>query len=149
MNNIFDMNDAEKYLDKWQKILRLKDFEIKVYEVKQEWRKTGDIKIDYTDRQAIVMINNFNPKHTNLEALMVHELLHLKLWGMDQLIEGMMKMVFGEDESDPKYQFAFGQFMEILEPTVEDLARGFMELGGEDKSLSYGRVEEQIYKELN
>lgn len=144
----FDMNDAETHLKKWQKILRLQDWEIRVHEVETEWRKTGDIKIDMTDRQAIVMINNCNPKHTNLEALMLHELLHLKLWGMDQMIEDMMKMVFGEDESDPKYQFAFTKFMEILEPTVEDLARGFMELGGDDQTLSFGRVQKQVTKEL-
>ena len=39
--------------------------------------------------------------------------------------------------------------MEILEPTVEDLARSFMELGGEDKSSSYGRVQQQVNKEIN
>lgn len=149
MEKLFDMDEAEKLLRKWQSILRLKDWEIKIFEVNKEWRKTGDIKIDMTDRQAIVMLNNFNPKQTNLEALMVHELLHLKLWGMDQMIEDMIKVIFGEDENDIKYQFAFKKFMEILEPTVEDLAKGFIELGGEDKSISFGRVQEEVDSELN
>jgi len=148
MKKLFDLNIAESHLRKWQSVLRLKDWEIKLFEVEKEWRKTGDIKIDETDRQAILMINNYNPKHVNLEALIVHELLHLKLWGMDQMIETMMKMAFGEDEEDPKYQFAFTKFMEVLEPTVEDLTRGFMELGGEDKTLSFGRVEQQVKQEL-
>lgn len=146
---MFDLNEAQRFLEKWQKILRLQDYQLKIHEVTTEWRKTGDIKIDVTDRQAIVMINNYNPKHTNLEALMVHELLHLKLWGMDQMIEDLIKTVFGEDESDPKFQFAFDQFMGILEPTVEDLARGYMELGGENKEASFGRVEQQVNEELN
>jgi len=148
MNKLFDMDQAEGYLRKWQDILRLRDWEIKLYEVEEDWRKTGDIKIDETDRQAILMINNFNPKHTTLEPVIVHELLHLKLWGMDQMIETMMKMAFGPDEADPKYQFAFQKFMEVLEPTVEDLARSFIQLGGDQKDLSFGRVEVQVKREL-
>lgn len=118
MEKKFAMEDAEMHLLKWQKILRLQDWQLKIIEVNKEWRKTGDIKIDMTDRKAIVMINNYNPKQTNLESLIIHELLHLKLWGMDQLIEGFIKTIFGEDEQDLKYQFAFTKFMEILEPTV-------------------------------
>lgn len=148
MEKIFDMKTANLYLDKWQAILRLKDWEIITFEVEKEWRKSGDIKIDETDRQAVLMINNCNPKHLKLEALIVHELLHLKLWGMDQMIENMMKMSFGEDESDPKYMFAFQKFMEVLEPTVEDLTRGFIELGGDDKEISFGRVLDQVNKEI-
>jgi len=148
MNKLFDMNEAQKFLDKWQEILRLRDWEIRLFEVEKEWRKTGDIKIDENDRQAILMINNYNPKHTTLEPLIVHELLHLKLWGMDQMIESMMKMAFGQDESDPKYQFAFSKFMEVLEPTVEDLARSFIELGGDSNELSFGRVQQQVEEEL-
>ena len=148
MEKKITMEDAKKHLLKWQKILRLQDWQLKIIEVNKEWRKTGDIKIDMTDRKAIVMINTYNPKQTNLESLIIHELLHLKLWGMDQLIEGFIKMIFGEDEQDLKYQFAFTKFMEILEPTVEDLAKSFTELGGEDKSPSFGRVQEQVNREL-
>jgi len=148
MNKTHDMKKAEQLLRKWQITLRLQDWEIKLHEVTKEWRKSGDVKIDITDRQAVVMINNFNPYHTNLEALIVHELLHVKLWGMDQMIEEMMKMAFGEDESDPKYQFAFNKFMGGFEPTVEDLTRGFIDLGGDEKARSFGRVQKQVDKEL-
>jgi hypothetical protein len=148
MKKLYSMDEAQRYLDKWKDIFRVKDWEIKLYEVEKEWRKTGDIKIDDTDKQAILMINNFNPKDRNLEALIVHELLHLKLWGMDQLIEGLVEKLFGNDEDDPKYQFAFNAFMEVLETTVEDLAKSFISLGGEDKRISYGRVETQVKKEL-
>ena len=46
----------ENYLRKWQEILRLGDWDIKYELVNIEWRKTGDIKIDMTDRKAILMI---------------------------------------------------------------------------------------------
>ena len=139
----------ENHLRKWQDILRLRDWDIKYELVNIEWRKTGDIKIDVTDRKAILMVNNYNPKQTNLEALVIHELLHLKLWGMDQMIEELIYTVFGKDEKDSKFSFAYNQFMNILEPTVEDLAKGFLTLGGENKEISFGRVQKQVDKELH
>jgi hypothetical protein len=99
----FDEELIETYLRKWQDTLRLRDWDIKYEIVNTEWRKTGDIKIDMTDRKAILMINNYNPKQTNLEAIIIHELLHLKLWGMDQLIEQLIYSVFGQDENEPKF----------------------------------------------
>ena len=121
----FDENLIKKYLRKWQERLRLKDWDIKLQLINQEWNKTGDIKIDMTDKKAIVMINNYNPKENNLEPVIIHELLHLKLWGMDQMIEQLMYLVFGKDENDPKFDFAYTQFMNTLESTVEDLSKSF------------------------
>ncbi|HAT4229478.1 TPA: hypothetical protein I9Z95_001514 [Clostridium perfringens] len=136
----FDENLIEKYLRKWQERLRLKDWDIKLQLINQEWNKTGDIKIDMTDKKAIVMINNYNPKENNLEPVIIHELLHLKLWGMDQMIEQLMYLVFGKDENDPKFDFAYTQFLNTLESTVEDLSKSFLTLDGEDKKISFERV---------
>jgi len=80
---MFDFDEIQAYLDKWQDILCLKDWDIKLELVNKQWRKTGDIKIDEDDKTAILLINNFNPKQTNIEAVVIHELLHIKLWGMD------------------------------------------------------------------
>ncbi len=138
----------EKYLSKWQDILRLRDWDIKYQLVNKEWRKTGDIKIDMDDKKAILLLNNYNPKQTNLEGLIIHELLHLKLFGMDQMIEQLIYAVFGEDAEDKKFEFAYAQFMGVLEPTVEDLSKGFLTIGGEDKEISFGRVQKQVDDEL-
>jgi len=144
----FDEKLIEDYLRKWQEILRLRDWDIKYEMINEEWRKTGDIKIDMDDKKAILMINNNNPKQTNLEGLVIHELLHLKLWGMDQMIEQLINSVFGQDENDPKYTFAYNQFMKILEPTVEDLSKSFLTLSGENKEISFGRIQELVDKEI-
>lgn len=144
----FDENLIEKYLRKWQERLRLKDWDIKLQLINKEWNKTGDIKIDMTDKKAIVMINNYNPKENNLEPVIIHELLHLKLWGMDQMIEQLMYLVFGKDENDPKFDFAYTQFMNTLESTVEDLSKSFLTLDGEDKKISFERVQKQVDDEL-
>lgn len=144
----FDENLIEKYLRKWQERLRLKDWDIKLQLINQEWNKTGDIKIDMTDKKAIVMINNYNPKENNLEPVIIHELLHLKLWGMDQMIEQLIYLVFEKDENDPKFDFAYTQFMNTLESTVEDLSKSFLTLDGEDKKISFERVQKQVDDEL-
>lgn len=131
------------YVDKWQDILRLRDWDIKLEFVTREWRKTGDVKIDQDDKTAIVLVNDCNPKQTNMEALIIHELIHIKLYGMDQMIEELLHAVYGDDEEDPKFSFAYTQFMLLLEKTTEDLAKGFTSLGADDKSISFGRIQKQ------
>ena len=138
---MFDKRELQGYLDKWQSILRLRDWDVKLELVPNEWRKTGDVKIDQADKVAIVLINDCNPKQTNIEAVIIHELLHIKLWGMDQMIEALLRCVYGEDEDDPKFSFAYTQFMELLEVTAQDLTKGYVELGADDKRASYGRIQ--------
>ncbi len=145
----FDEINIETYLKKWQDILRLRDWDIKYEVVNTNWHKTGDVKIDIADKKAILMINNYNPKQTNLEAVIIHELLHIKLWGMDQMIEQLLYNVFGQDESEPKFNFAYNHFMNTLESTVEDLAKSFLTLKGENREISFGRVQQQVVEELH
>ena len=144
---MLERQELQAYLNKWQDILRLRDWDIKLELVTTAWRKTGDVKIDEDDKKAILLINNFNPKQTNIESVIIHELLHIKLWGMDQMIEKLLRCVYGEDEADPKFSFAYAQFMELLEQTTEALAKGYKDLGAEDKSISFGRLQEQADSE--
>lgn len=99
---MFDYHELKSHLEKWQDILRLRDWDIKLELVTNEWRKTGDVKIDEDDKKAILLINICNPRQTNIESVVIHELLHIKLWGMDQMIESLLHCVYGDDESDPK-----------------------------------------------
>jgi len=137
----------EELILKWQEILRLRDWDIKLKIVETEWRKSGDIKIDLDDKKAVMLINN-NPKSTNLEELVVHELLHLKLWGMDQMIEGFINQEFGEDEDNFKKNFAMNQFFMLLESTVEDLTKGYLKANGCEEELSFGRLQKQVDDEI-
>ena len=133
-------------LAKWQDILRLRDWDIKTEVVHSEWRKSGDIKIDSEDKKAILLLNE-HPKSDNLEELIVHELLHLKLWDMDQMIEDLINLVYGIDEKDPKREFAYGRFMRTLESTVEDLTKGYLAAHGSKEGLSFGRIRKQVEEE--
>ncbi len=142
------IEQLQEHLKRWQEILRLRDWDIRLKLVEVEWRKTGDIKIDADDHKAVLMINAVNPKQENMEEVVIHELLHLKLWGMDQMLEQLLTGMFGPDENDLKRDFAETQFMTLLESTVEDLAKGFLSVGGGSKELSFGRVMKQVDEEL-
>ena len=142
-----DQEKINPYLIKWQQILRLQDWDLRFELVTTPWRKSADIKINENLRIAILLINQ-NPVTQNLEELVLHELLHLKLWGMDQMIESLLVGTFGNDEDDPKYDFAYGQFMNVLESTVADLTKSFLTQSGEEKEICFGAVEKLVQKEL-
>ena len=142
-----DEEDVAKYLNKWQSILRLRDWDIAIKIVKTSWGKSGDIKIDLDDKKAVLLVNH-SPKCENLEELVIHELLHMKLYGLDQMIEELLSVVYGEEEKDPKREFANAQFMKLLESTVEDLTKGYLTAIKSQMPLSFGRLQKQIDKEV-
>ena len=105
------------------------------------WPKTGDFKIDCDDRKAILLLNTLNPKQSNLEEVIVHELMHLKMYPLDQVTESLITSHFEEGTSE--YNFAYQQFFLALEQTVEELTKCFLFEFGDNKELSYGRCDEQ------
>ena len=134
-------------LRKWQDILRLRDWDIKPVIVTQEWRKSGDVKIDRDNHMAAVMIHETVPEE-HLEEVVVHELLHLRLYGMDQLIEETINILHGPDDSDPKKQLAIGIFFLELESTVEDLTKAMLTAYCNKTDFWFKRVDKQIREEL-
>lgn len=125
--------------EKWCKKLRLvPDWDIQLEWVEdKDWRKTGDLKIDCTDKKAILLLNGVSPKQENLEEVIVHELMHLKLYPLDQLTEALITSNFEENTSG--YKLAYTGFYETLEQTVEELTKCFLLEHGENKDLSFGR----------
>ena len=101
------------------------------------WPKTGDFKIDCDDRKAILFINVINPTQENLEEVIVHELMHIKMYPLDQVTESLITNCF--EEGSPASNFAYQQFFTTLEQTVEELAKCFLLEFGENKEFSYGR----------
>ena len=124
---------------KWIDILRLKNqWDIRLELVRDPaFRKTGDIKIDCDDRKTILMLNVLNPKQENPEEVIVHELMHLKLYPLDQLTEGLIDAHY--EEETPAREAVYTQFMIMLEQTVEELTKCYLGAFGENKELSYGR----------
>ncbi|MCI9142939.1 MAG: hypothetical protein HFH87_10000 [Lachnospiraceae bacterium] len=126
---------CEKYCAK----LRISPFwDVKLQFVEDaSWRKTGDIKIDCDDRKAILLLNINNPKQENLEEVIVHELMHLKMYPLDQVTESLITSCF--EEKTIAQKFAYQQFFTTLEQTVEELTKCFLLEFGENRELSFGR----------
>jgi len=134
-----DRERAQDAFERWVRKLRVfPAWDVRLEWVEDaEWRKTGDIKIDCDDRKAILMLNGVNPKQENVEEVIVHELLHLKMYPLDQTTEALIDAAFPEE--GPARDFAMTQFFTTLEQTVEELAKCFLLEHGENKELSFGR----------
>lgn len=149
-----DKEKIQSVFQKWCKKLRLtQDWDIRLEFVNEEsWTKTGDFKVDCTDKKAILLLNEVNPKDENLEETIVHELMHLKMYPLDQFTEGLILSTF--EENTPARDFAYRGFFETLEQTVEELTKCFLLEFGENKELSFGRCKLQksfteLYDGLN
>lgn len=151
------MNDRkriEELFDKWVRKLRLApDWDIRLQWVEDPaWRKTGDFKIDCDDKKAIILLNGVNPKQENMEEVLVHELMHLKLYPLDQVTEALITSNF--EEGTAGYNFAYHGFFTTLEQTVEELTKCFLLEFGENKDFSFGRCQQmksftELYDGLN
>lgn len=136
---MYKSDDLLPVFNKWVKILRLNDnWDVKLELITDEnFTKTGDFKIDIDDRKAILMLNALNPKQENFEEVICHELLHLKLYPLDQLTEGLIEGHYKQGTAE--YDTVYTQFMIMLEQTVEELTKCYLGAFGENKELSYGR----------
>ena len=84
-----------------------------------------------------MFFRTLNQKNENVKEVLIHELLHLKLYPLDQLTEGL---IYGHYIADtPEYNTIYTQFMTMLEQTVEELKKCFLLQYGDNKDLSYGR----------
>ena len=135
--------ELETLFEKWCRKLRITpQWDVKLELVQDPaWKKTGDFKIDPSDRKAILLLNIANPKQENLEEVIVHELMHIKMYPLDQVCESLIVNNF--EEGTNGYNFAYQQFFENLEATVEELTKCFLFEFGENKTLSYGRCAKQ------
>lgn len=136
-----DKLKAREIFDKYTKKLRIvPEWEIRLEFVEDEdWKKTGDFKIDPTDKKAILMLNAASPKDENIEETIVHELMHIKLYPLDQVCESMIINMF--EEGSKEQNFAYQTFYETLEVTVEELAKCFLLEFGENTEFSFGRMD--------
>ena len=142
-----DEKIISEYLDKWKPLLSLSDWDIRPVIVQKKWRKSGDVKIDSSNRMAAVLIrSDLDPIF--LEQVVIHELLHIKLWGLDQMIEESLNALFDENDSEGKRYYAQGQFMEELETTTQDLTRALLDASGFEGEYMFNRVQKQIDKEI-
>ena len=107
-------SDLQKQFTSWKKRLRLENQWAITLALKDDpnFKKTGDLTIDADDKKAEIMINIRNPKQENLEEVIVHELLHLKLYPMDQMIEKVIDSHVDKDSQ--AYDYIYNGFYDNL-----------------------------------
>ena len=134
-----DKKAIETLFSYWLDVLRLNNvWDIKLELIdRDDFKKTGDFKVDPDDRKAILMLNIKNPKQENLEEVIVHELMHLKLYPLDQITESLICGHY--EEGSGGYNAAYYEFFTSLEVTVEELTKCFLSAFGNNKELSFGR----------
>ena len=134
----------QRIFEVWCKKLRLSpDWDVRLEWVEDsDWHKTGDFKVDCEDKKAILMLNACNPKQEeNMEEIIVHELMHLKLYPLDQVTESLI--LSGFEDGSREQDFAYRQFFVSLEQTVEELTKCFLLEFGENRELSFGRCRQK------
>ncbi len=136
---MIDKENTKRLFEKYIQKLRITPaWDVKLEFVEDPaWRKTGDFKIDCDDRKAILLLNAVNPKQEVIEEVIIHELMHIKMYPLDQVTESLITSCF--EENSPASNFAYQQFFTALEQTVEELTKCFLLEFGENKELSYGR----------
>ena len=136
---MINREEVQALFDKWTKKLRLvPSWDIRLQWVEDPaWCKTGDFKIDCDDKKAIILLNGVNPKQENMEEVPVHELMHLKLYPLDQVTESLIQTNF--EEGSNGYDLAYCAFFETLEQTVEELTKCYLLEFGENRERSFGR----------
>ena len=134
-----DKESLRAVFDKYIKKLRISPaWDVKLEFVEDpSWTKTGDFRIDCDDRKAILLLNAANPKAENLEEVIVHELMHIKMYPLDQVTESLIVNCF--EAGSAASNFAYQQFFTALEQTVEELTKCFLSEFGDNKRFSYGR----------
>lgn len=140
-------DEARAALARWQPLLRLADWDIDLRLVETPWRKTGDVKVDLDDRKAVLLLRAGQPAE-HLEEIVVHELVHLRLYAMDQMLVQLLDAVFGADADDPKRTFAETQFMQLLEQTTEDLTKALLAASGSTAPLTFNRLDREVEAEI-
>jgi hypothetical protein len=140
-------DEAVEILARWQPILRLADWDIDLRLVTTPWRKTGDVKVDLDDRKAVLLLKAGQPSE-HMEEVVVHELLHLRLYALDQMLVQLLDAVYGTDAEDPRRAFAETQFMTLLESTTEDLAKALLAASGSSTPLTFERLRAEVEREV-
>jgi hypothetical protein len=140
-------DEATAVLARWQPILRLADWDVDLRLVTGAWRKSGDIKVDLDDRKAVLLLKAEQPSE-HLDEIIVHELVHLRLYGLDQMLGELLDALFGTQADEPRRTFAETRFMTLLESTTEDLAKALLAASGSPAPLSFERLREEVEREV-
>ena len=106
----------------------------------------ADGRYDYIETGSLVSI-----KANVADIVIPSEERHIKMYPLDQVTESLIANCF--EEGTAASNFAYQQFFNALEQTVEELSKCFLLEFGENKEFSYGRCRkgksfDDLYEDL-
>ena len=109
-------NTTLHYLKYWQRQLNLQDWNLQIefvkFKRKDNFNQSGDIDVNLKTKQAVVKITHETTGKD--KAIILHELLHLKLWEYDHFCELHLKPEFKD------------KYFELLEKVIANLTEFFL-----------------------
>jgi Zn-dependent peptidase ImmA (M78 family) len=117
------ITELENLLKFWQKQLLLDkwDLSIEIVEfARKDYPQNGDIRVEKDENRAVILISNKPIKDE--EYIIVHELVHLILYDLDNYCENLVLK-----ESTKKLVDYYNRYNENLENTVDHLARAYID----------------------
>lgn len=107
---------AQKHLSYWREKLGLAGWKLSVKLSdfnRTDYEQTGDIEVDLENKSAILLISK-KDTGKDLNEVVLHELMHLMLWELDQFAE--------QNAQDKKRYFT------LLEKTVGDVTKSILNI---------------------
>lgn len=114
---------ANKSIKKWKSQLGLFgwkiDAKITVFNRADGFPQQGDFRVDYPKKKATILIGA--SLKSSVEEIIVHELVHIMLWPLDQRVVLMIQNL-----PPPEQKKAEDNFLGKLEKVVDHITKSFL-----------------------
>lgn len=125
---------ANESIKKWKSHLGFSgwkiDARVVIFKRNDNFPQDGDIVIDYLKKKAAILIGT-KPK-ASVEEIVVHELVHLMLWPLDQKMMSAIKRL-----SQAKQKRIKGDFLGKLENVTAKITKAILHGGSGKKYKEY------------
>ena len=123
MKKIYTLDELKSLVEKYQRVLRLQDWDIKVELVPRDTlspHRDGEIELCMNFKKAVLRLStpetfkgNITEPEQNMEHVLIHEILHLHFAGIDEKWKGIENNLY--------------------EIAINKIAEGIETLSGSDK----------------
>jgi len=114
--------EIEVLLKKWQKRLGMEAWSLSFSVVdfnRPDFRQSGDFEADVNNKKAKILLTA-DPFRGDEEYTLVHELIHVLLFDLDEYSEKIVLKSYGKDSKE------HDRYMEKLESTAHKLTEAFL-----------------------
>lgn len=128
-----------RIVERWKPVLGLEDWSIRVelVDFAREWQ-SGDVKVDDVEKSALVLMSRH--PFRNEERVLVHELVHVMLWPLDQ---AAMDLAGTAPPGSRERELAEALVFRALEPVTEQVTAALFRASGRKLDSTWAALEEE------